>query len=359
MPRLKALFILDASSLELCYGEGERQAIAQRVELIAPPMTQDNLERHPHLLNEVQVIFSGWGAPVIDEAFLNAAPRLRAVFYAGGGVGSWITQAVWDRGIVVTSAYAANAIPVAEYALGVTLFSLKHGWLLSRQTRATRSFPARDGAPGCYGSTVGLISLGVTARAFRRLLRGFDLRVLAYDPYVSATEEQELDVEGVALDELFRRADVVSLHAPLLSETEGMITGRHLASMKAGATFINSARGGIVRQDELIEVARQRPDLQFVLDVVDPEPPPADSPLYGLENVMLTPHIAGSTGAECRRMGRYMIDELDRYLAGKPLHWAVTPQMAAVSIHRPMRGNLRVTLPARRHELADDLAPQG
>lgn len=347
MTRLRGLFILDEAALAMSYGSEERRTIAEQVELIAPPLTRETFAEHPELLREVQVIFSGWGAPVVDDSFVTAAPTLKAIFYAGGGVGSWITHSIWDRGIVVSSAYAANAVPVAEYALAATLFSLKHGWSLARQTHEKRSFPPRHQAPGCYGSTVGLISLGVTARAFRRLLRSFDLRVLAYDPYLRAGEEAELDVEAVPLDELFRRSDVVSLHTPLLAETEGMITGAHLAAMKHGATFINTARGSIVRQDELIEVARQRPDLQFVLDVVEPEPPLPDSPLYSLENVVLTPHIAGSVGTECRRMGRYMVEELRRYLAGEPLQWVITPELAAISSHRPVHGKLSLTIPAK------------
>jgi phosphoglycerate dehydrogenase-like enzyme len=156
-----------------------------------------------------------------------------------------------------------------------------------------------------------------------------------------------LDVESTPLAELFRRSDVVSLHAPLLDETVGLIAGEHLAAMKPGATFINTARGGIVSQDELVEVARRRPDLQFVLDVTEPEPLPPDSPLYALENVVLTPHIAGSVGTECRRMGRYMVEELRRYLAGEPLQWLITPELAAISSHRPVHGKLSLTIPAK------------
>jgi phosphoglycerate dehydrogenase-like enzyme len=310
------------------------------------------------VLRDVQVLLTGWGAPLMDEAMLNAAPALEAIFYAAGAVSGWMTQQVWDRGIVVSSAYAANAIPVAEYALAVTLFSLKHGWRLVCQTRAQRyNLIPRDGAPGCSGSTVGIIALGVSGRTFRKLLRPFDLRVLAYDPYLTSSEEELLDVERVPLIEVFRRCDVVSLHAPLLDETVGLITGEHLAAMKPGATFINTARGGIVRHNELIDVAQRRPDLQFVLDVTEPEPLTPDSPLYALENVVLTPHIAGSVGHECRRMGRYMVEELKRYLAGEPLQWVVTPELAAISSHRPLHGKLSVTIPAHVRVAARRSAP--
>jgi phosphoglycerate dehydrogenase-like enzyme len=132
----------------------------------------------------------------------------------------------------------------------------------------------------------------------------------------------------------------VSVHTPLLAETRGMIAGAHIEMMKPCATFINTARGEVVRESELIGVLRDRPDIQAVLDVCSVEPPPADSPLYELPNVVLTPHIAGSVGPECQRMGQYVAEELERYVAGQPLHWAITPELAANSIHRP---TLRLT----------------
>jgi phosphoglycerate dehydrogenase-like enzyme len=119
--------------------------------------------------------------------------------------------------------------------------------------------------------------------------------------------------------ELFESSEVVSLHAPLLSETEGMILGSHLASMKRNATLINTSRGAIVREAEMVETLEERPDLWAVFDATHPEPPEPDSRLYGLPNVVLTPHIAGSLGSECRRMGRLVVDELRRYVAGEPL----------------------------------------
>jgi phosphoglycerate dehydrogenase-like enzyme len=235
----------------------------------------------------------------------------------------------------VTSAYAANAVPVAEYTLATILFSLKHGWALSRQTVEERRFPSRDGAPGCYGSVVGLISMGMIARTLVKLLAPFDLKLLAYDPFLSEREAEELGVERVSLHEVFRRSQVVSLHSPLFAETEGFITDELLASMGSGATFINTARGQLVREQELIDVLLRRPDLHAVLDVAQDEPPAVTSPLYKLSNVTLTPHIAGSVGAECRRLGRYIMEELKRYVSGQPLRWVVTPELAFRSSHRP------------------------
>lgn len=324
--RVRGLYILDHHSAELIYGPEQRAAIAELVEISGERLDRTTLWQHAESLRHAQLIFSGWGAPVMDEKFLAAAPALRAVFYGAGSIRSWVTDAFWQRGIVVTSAYAANAVPVAEYTVATILLGLKHFWRHAASAKAGGGMSSRAVAgPGAYGSTVGIVSLGMIGRQVCQRLRSHDLRLIASDPYATAPD----GVEMVSLDELFRRADVVTVHTPSLPETRGLITGHHIAAMKTGATFLNTARGAVVREAELIEVLRQRPDLTAILDVTDPEPPAADSPLLTLPNVVLTPHIAGSHGRECRRMGQYMVEELRRYLAGQPLQWQITREQAA------------------------------
>jgi prepilin-type N-terminal cleavage/methylation domain-containing protein len=332
----RGLFILDEKSRDMIYGCDEIMDLTRHVQWIGEPQTRESIVDRKDLLAETQLIFSGWGGPVLNKSFLDAAPNLQAVFYGAGAMGNILTDAVFDRGLVVTSAWHANAVPVAEYSLSMILFSLKHGWRLTRQTQEQRCFPQRDDAPGCYHRTVGLISLGAVGRALLRFLQPFDLRVIVYDPFVTRTEADALGVERAeTLEALFARSHVVSLHAPCMPETHGMITGSHLELMKPGATFINTARGAIVMEEELLDVATRRSDLQFILDVTHPEPPPASSPLYTLRNVVLTPHIAGSVGNECRRMGRYMVQELERFVAGQPLRWQVTRESIQHNSHRP------------------------
>jgi phosphoglycerate dehydrogenase-like enzyme len=309
--------------------------------LLGPPLTADRLASHPELLVRAEVILSSWGAPLVDEDLLARAPRLQAVFYAAGAVGGWMTEAAWDRGVLVTTAASGNAVPVAEFTLATILLSQKHAWRLARQTRADRSYHDRGAIPGNYRSTVGLISLGVIARTLLDLLRPFDLDVLVYDPFLTDADAEALNVRRVSLEELFRRCDVVSLHAPDLPETRGLITGTHIASMRTGATFINTARGVIVREEELLDVLATRPDLQAVMDTATHEPPPPDSRLYTLDNVVLTPHIAGSVGPECRRMGRMMVQELERYVRREPLKWGLTRESAMRTAHRPQRSGRR------------------
>lgn len=328
--RPNALYILGAGIFDKVYGPDEQRDIAARAHVLAPPLTAQEVAANPAVLAKADVIFSSWGMAVIDEAFLAAAPRLKAVFYGAGTVKGFVTEAFWQRPIVLCSAWGANAVPVSEYTLAAILFALKHTFAFNRRVRQDKAYPPRWAVPGAYGSKVGLVSLGMIGRLVCERLKPFDVSLLAYDPFVSDADAAALGVARTGLDDIFRECDVVSLHTPWLKETEGLITGARLASMKRGATFINTARGAVVREAEMIEVLERRPDLTAVLDVTYPEPPAADSPLYTLPNVFLTPHIAGSMDNECRRMGRYMVDEFDRYLAGQPLLWQLNQSKAAI-----------------------------
>jgi phosphoglycerate dehydrogenase-like enzyme len=322
--------VLDERSADLIYGPELIEEVARRTRLLAPHLTAGAAGARPDLLAEAEVIFSGWGAPRMDADFLAAAPKLRAVFYGAGSIRSFTTDAFWARGVAVSSAYAMNAVPVAEYTLAAILFSLKRGWHFCFETKRRGAYPPRSAVPGAYGSTVGLVSLGMIGRLVRERLRPFDVDVIAFDPFVTPEQATALDVEMVSLDEVFRRSDVVSLHTPWLKETEEMVRREHFAAMRPGATFINTARGAVVREADLIAVMTEREDLTAVLDVTWPEPPVPDSPLYSLPNVVLTPHIAGSMNRECRRMGRCMIDEFDRWARGEPMKWGITRERAAL-----------------------------
>ena len=334
MRSLKGLFVLDRAAYNVVYAPHAAAEIAQRVTLAAPPQTRSSILEHLDLLREVHVLFSGWGAPRMDKALLAAAPNLEAIFYGAGAINGWATPAVWERDILVTTANHANAIPVAQYTVATVLFSLKHGWRLAGDKHASRGFQVRPEVPGNYHAVIGLIGMGTIARLVVQMLAPFNTTILAYDPFLASDAPAELGVTSVDLEELFSSSDVVSLHAPSLPTTKGMITAELLNSMKPGATFITTSRGHVVRENDLIKVLRDRPDLQAVLDVTEKEPLPICSPLHTLSNVVLTPHIAGSQGRECQRMGQYMVDELDRYLSGLPLLWQVHAAELAHSVHQ-------------------------
>jgi phosphoglycerate dehydrogenase-like enzyme len=327
--RPKGIYLLGAQNYERIYSAAQREYIAGLVDIVAPPQTAETIRGNLGVLRDVEIIFSGWGCPTLDQELLDAAPNLKIVFYGAGSIRAFTTEAFWARGITICSAWGANAVPVTEYALAAILFGLKAAFQHAALVRETQSFRKLKVA-GAYGSTVGLVSLGMIGRLLLARLKTYDLNVIAYDPFVSPEQGAALGAEMVSLEEVFRRGDVVSVHTPWLPETVGLITGGHIASMKPNSTFINSSRGAVICEDEMIAVLAQRPDLWAVLDVTYPEPPSPDSPLFTLPNVMLTPHIAGSMDKECHRQAHYMIEELERYLAGQPLQWAVSKEKAAI-----------------------------
>ncbi|MDA1043784.1 MAG: hydroxyacid dehydrogenase [Verrucomicrobia bacterium] len=326
----KGIYLLNDDLFGRVYDRKVRGEIGELIDIENTVLAPERISENPAALASVEIIMSSWGCPRFDDALLNAASQLKAVFYGAGTIKGVVSEAFWERDIVITSAYAANAVPVAEYTLAMILFSLKLGWRHVFDGRARKAWPQRSQVPGAYGATIGLISLGQVARHVLELLKPFDLNVIVYDPFLSTEEAQAFGVEKVILEELFKRGHVISLHTPWLPETEGLITKAHFLSMQKDATFINTARGAVVDEAGMTTALKARPDLLAVLDVTHPEPPAADSPLYTLPNVVLTPHIAGSMDHECARMGRYMADELRRYCAGEALRWNITRERASM-----------------------------
>ena len=323
MKKPKGLFIADA--WRVIYDDETIENIRDFVDIYDKPYKRDEILQNKGVLTDCEIIFSGWGCPVMNEEFLRHAPNLRVVFYGAGSVKCFVTDAMWARGIRVCSAWGANALPVAEYTLANILFALKGVLRVARRFGASRGEQRYDITPaGGFGSTVGIVSTGMIGRRVIELLRPFSVQVAAYDPFLTEEDAAALGVRKVSLEELFAVSDVVSLHTPNLAETKGMITGELIGSMKRGATLINSARGAVIDEPRMIEVLRAREDLQAVLDVTEPEPPAKDSPLWELSNVYLTPHIAGSIGPECARHGVYMLEECRRDLAGEPMQWELT-----------------------------------
>lgn len=286
-------------------------------------------EAPPASLAEAEVVLGTWGMPRLDEELLAAMPKLRAVLYAAGSVKSFATNASFARGVKISSAWAANGIPVAEYTLSTILLSLKRFWAYQRESREQQAWQREIPVTGAFGATVGIVSLGAIGRYLVDLLKNFDLRVIAYDPFIKPEEAERLGVEAVSLDAVFEQSDVVTLHTPWLPETEGLVNARLLEKLKPNATLINTSRGAIVNERDLVSLLSVRGDVTAILDVTYPEPPEPKGPLFQLPNLIITPHIAGSMGNEVARMGSWMVDEYLRLLAGEPLHHEVTRESLA------------------------------
>ena len=334
MSKPKGLFVIEPNWFDLIYAPKDRARLRPRVDFPDRAISPREIHQNLHLLKDVELLFSGWWGTTLDQVLLNAAPRLQAVFFGGGSVRRVVSDEFWNRSIPLSAAAAANAVPVAEFTLAQIIFSLKRVWWHARDLQVNHRYlsyrPEERRVPGAYRSTIGIVSLGHIGKRVREMLRMLDLQVLAYDPYVTGEEAEALGVELVSLDTIFRKSDVVTLHTPLLEATYGMITGAHVASMKPGATLINTARGQIIREPEMMAVLQQRQDLFALLDVTVQEPLPPDSPLLSMPNVFLTPHIAGAMDGECHRLGEYMIDEAERFLKGETLQWEITRESAAI-----------------------------
>ena len=279
---------------------------------------------------DVEFIFSTWGMPVFtEEEIRRVFPSLRCVFYGAGTVQAFAGPFL-NCGVKVFSAWAANAVPVAEYTVAQILLANKGYYATSRlmssgDVAASRAI--KGAFPGNYELSVGLIGVGQISRIVIRLLKNFDIKVKVCSRSLSDAEAAELGVEKCSLEEIFSTCQVVSNHLAHNASTVGRLKGEHFSSMLPYATFLNTGRGAQVVEADLVRVLTERPDLTAVLDVTNPEPPLEGHPFYRLPNCVLTPHIAGSSGNEVHRMAEYMAAEFRRYISGQPTKYEVTEKM--------------------------------
>lgn len=323
-PRIQVRIVMEEGRRGDVYPSDVIESIRRIADLAHPSLTAAQLSDDPDALRTCDVLLTGWGAPVIDDHLLARAPRLRAILHAAGSVKNIVTEATWERDIAVVSAAAANAEPVAEITAAQIVLAARGVPASRRAYRDVRSLSAAKAARGATGQVVGLLALGEIGQRVAERLGGSSLTLLAHDPFADAAEASKLGVELVSLEDLFERSDVTSLHAPLLPATTGMINRGLLERMPYGATLINTARGGLIDEEALVEVLRGRSDLTALLDVTVEEPPTADSALWTLENIELTPHVAGSMGTDRSAMGRLVASELARIAEGRPLQHRVT-----------------------------------
>lgn len=273
------------------------------------------------VLAEVDVLITGWGSPVIDEAVLDRAPRLQLIAHAGGSVKGHVGPAAWERGVAVCSATDANAQPVAEFAAAMILLAGKQVFPLARiAARSAANIVSDDLYPemGNHGKRVGIVGASRIGRRTLALLQPYDLELVVYDPYLSEADARALGVRVVSLDELLRTSDVVSLHAPALSETRHLLDRAGIALLRPGTVVVNTARGALVDHDALTERV-VRGEVSAILDVTDPDELPIEHPLRTADHAFLTPHIAGSMGVELSRLADSAIGEAGRFARGEAL----------------------------------------
>lgn len=311
-----ALLLMNARAFDDLFDSVRLERLRRLVRL-GEPMRLDDLSGPDATgrLLDTEILITGWGSPLLGPDVLDAAPALRAVIHTGGSVKQHVSRAFWDRGVLVTSAADANAVPVAEFTLATILLEGKRATRYVEGYRRHREVdgPWRDVIPPAvnFGGTVGIVGLSRVGRRVAELLRPFDLKVLVADPHVAPADAAAVGARLVDLDVMLSASDIVTVHAPALPDTHHLLDARRIALLRRDAVVINTARGSLIDTDALIQRCRDG-SLRAILDVTDPEPLPADSELFDTPGIVLSPHIAGAMHAETRRLADSALDEIDR-----------------------------------------------
>lgn len=328
---MRSIFLCEnPTTFKNVYTEEQMARLVARADADATVYCRADLLTHPEKFADVRYVFSTWGmSELTEEEIARCLPSLQCVFYSAGTV-QYFARPFLSRGVRVFSAWAANAVPVAEYAVAQIVLAGKGFFAypaLMRERKFAECNRLKKGFVGNYGERVGLIGVGMIGSMVAERLRGFDLEVCAFDPFLAPERAEALGLTLISLEEMFSTCRVVSNHLANNAQTKGMLNYDLFSRMLPYSTFINTGRGAQVVEDDLVRLLKERADVTAVLDVTDPEPPVAGHPFYSLPNCHLTPHIAGSLNAETHRMAEYMIEEYDHVTLGHPTSFEVTLKM--------------------------------
>lgn len=318
---------------ELFTAEAER-ALAELADVTwTPDDVRWSPERLQAGLRGYDGLITTWGVPRITDEMLDDAPDLQVIAHSAGSVKFLVGEEVLRRGVRVSSASVAMAPAVAEVALIMTMMALRHIHEFDKGMRHARN--PWDGAKA-YGpgqelaaQVVGVIGAGYIGRLYIGMVRGLGATVRVFDPYLAADDEAALGVETVPLDDLLAGCDVVAIHAPSTPETHRMIGARELGLMRDGALLVNTARSWVLDEEALVaELVSGR--IRAALDVYEQEPLPVDHLLRGLDNVILTPHMAGASVQSRFRQGDCVVRDLTAVFTGAPMSHEVTLDRYAI-----------------------------
>ncbi len=310
-----------------CYVTEKPRHIPQAYGVDDTAYSKEDILNNPDTFCDTEYIFSTWGMPEFTEDEIKKyLPSLKAVFYAAGTVQKF-ARPFLNSGVKIFSAWAANAVPVAEYTVAQITLANKGFFKSMRFTDKTEARKVFKNYPGNFNVKIGIIGAGMIGKLVINMLKAYRLEVLVFDPFLSDNTAKELGVKKVDLETIFSECQVVSNHLANNEQTKGILCGKYFEKMLPFATFINTGRGAQVVESELIQTLKSRPDITALLDVTYPEPPEKDSELYTLKNCILTPHIAGSSNNEVRRMGEYMEEEYKNFIENKPCKYEVTLEM--------------------------------
>ncbi len=331
MSKKKVLYVCNAAQTRRVFYPEKYQEMCRLFDV-----TENNGERNwdseeiAERAEGMDAIVTGWGAPAMIPEVFEAAPDLQIIAHSAGSVHRLIpddiaNDYVMKRGITVFSGNGAIARNVAESTVGMLLMTMRHWVHFSNYIHDTphwrSTFYDYDGQ-FLLGSTVGVVAASKVGREVIRFLQPWDLDILVYDPYLPEEEATEMGAEKVELNDLFARADHVTLHLPKIADTEKMIGDEQLSLLRDGATLINTSRGWVLDHDALFRHAKQR-RINVCLDVTTPEPLEPTNPLRQLDNVIITPHVSGSGHYGYKLIGDQTVQALVDCFAGREVEGAV------------------------------------
>ena len=329
---MESIFVAENKSLVYrVYPEYVRETLKKDVGLIADTVyTKEEALKKPVLTEKARFLFSTWSMPSFTEEEIKICfPSLEAVFYAAGTVQKFVRPFL-NVGIRVFSAWAANAVPVAEFTTSQILLANKGYFGACRLAskgayQQAKAFSEQFG--GNLNIPVGMIGAGMIGSMVINRLKEHRLPVMVYDPFLPEEKARQMGVQKSSLKEIFKTCQTISNHLANNEQTKGILHYELFRCMLPNATFINTGRGAQVVEVDLARALQEAPGRSALLDVTYPEPPEDNSVFYNLPNVYLTPHIAGSQGQELYRMAEYMQQEAQALLSGEHTQYEVTAAM--------------------------------
>lgn len=282
------------------------------------------------LADTYDVLITSWSTQKFAPAAV-IGTRLRLAVHTAGTIRGLFPATVLDQGLrLAQGGSAPMAVPVAELSLTLTLALLRDLQGMDRRLQVTRDWSASGHGQLTHGireQTIGIVGLSRTGREYASMVTGLGVRdVRAVDPFADPAEAAALGVQLVDLAELCESADVLAIHAPVTDETRHLLDAAMIDRLRDGAIVVNTARSAVIDMEALSEqlVAGR---LSAGLDVFDAEPLPADSPLYGLDNVLITPHVAGGTVEARFQQGAGVVDEIAAFVTGQTMRYEVTAEI--------------------------------
>ncbi len=293
------------------------------------------VEEYAEQIVDKDVVIIGWKSPVLNEAVLEKANRLKVVAHLAGSVAPFLCEGVYEKGIKVICGNEDMAQSVAE---GVVAYILAFNREICKYQVGLKEHgiwkPVNFSTLSLVRKTVGIVSYGAIPKYLAKMLYGFDCKILVYSRTISQAELDEYGMTQVSLDELFEQSDIISLQTALNQYTIDMIDKKYLSKIKEGALLVNTARAKIVKEADLIEELKTG-RFSCILDVYTTEPLPAENPYREMPNVFMMPHMAGPTN-ECRAiLANTMITEIPKILNGEDSIHLVSLQKFK-SMTRPM-----------------------